>query len=278
MDEANLNSMQDIKKLQQKVKDYKDTLTTLKNGYPTDELNHLQEKFNATEKLIEGMRESQNSTFEKHENDISTLAEQLGALNQTIFALTEKISSIIETAHHNESALEVKEESITTKSHSSTSDFPSFKKLQKLLTEPYLIESNHSELKQAGIEQKIENNKKTIQINRFSNTSPAIPSFKTVQKGTHHLNKPTTQRKFSVKLNSTNIPPLSNSFSEHENFESLTNVTKDLESPNIPPAENVNTTVSTTEPLIEKTPEEAEIETSPTAKEGMSLLNFFRKK
>lgn len=291
MNEDHVNSRQDLEKLQQKVDDYKKILTTLKNESSIDERNHFKEQISMMKKLMETTHHEQNTKIQKYEEEISILSTQLDSLNHTVLELTEKIESVMNTVNQDKPPSRTTEAFTFLDKSSSMPEIPSFKQLQNLLSKPQSIEQDTAELEKdepTMTPQQADNRKKSIQNSPFP---PALTPKKVSQKAMPNLNKPSAEKKFSVKLPSMNDLPLANSLMSNDSTHLKVNDTLNKQAINeieaVEEISNKEVTVPEHKHLSEDHQPKNEQRINPSAqiveppsKNNMSssLLNFFRKK
>lgn len=257
MKDLDVNHIENIENLQQKIELYKETLNALKNHDATDELNRLNMKINDTKQSMKAMNHQQEIELKKYAYEVSMLTEQLDTLNQTVHELIEKVSTIIEEKNQ----IQPKTKRPTTQTPATpASNIPSFQQLQQLLADTPLIESP---LPETNVE-KERPIRREIQNNRFPISSQINNSKAKSRQSMHNFNKPSAQKKFSVTLDSTNVSPLQTEIKSHPIPEEPPIVESFIEEEELFKEEPVQ------EPIQEPVP------TQP--KEASSFLNFFRKK
>lgn len=189
MHENSVNPKEDFKKLQQKVEDYKEILTALKNEQVKEEVQYFTEQLSKIEKQIETTDHQQNLKMQKQEEEITSLSTQVASLHETVLELTEKLAATLEVVHQDQDPSRQTKE----RPNSSMAKVPSFKQLQNLSIEAQSVEKREPV-----------NSKPISPKNRLAR--PTITS----QKGRPNFNKPSAEKKFSVKLASMNdfsLPP-----------------------------------------------------------------------
>lgn len=263
MNDLDLNHIQNIESLQQKIESYKETLNALKNNDVTDELNHLKKKMNDTEQLMETMNHQQEIEFKKYTDEISMLSEQLYALNQTVYELIEKVSTFIEGTKQIQPETERSTTKLPTTKPATSSNIPSFQQLHQLLADPQPFENS---LPETNEEKNIKMNEKNFQNNHFPTSSPISKPKARLRQSMHNFNMPSAKKKFSVILDSMAVSPFHT----------------DMKPPPIPEEPQISEEPQTVENFVKEEvlfEEEPITKPSPTnQKETSSLLNFFRKR
>ena len=185
--------------------------------------------------------------IQKLEVEISSLSSNINTLKQSVFELTKKVSSLLP---------EPEEKKHSIGKTAPKTQMPSFNQLQKMFSES----------------QTIENPVTGTEVNRKRNSPLSMPN-----NNMPNLNRPSTRKLFSVKLNSTNDEPLPNSEPIQTNHES------ESQQRFLPAASDNHYEQSNelksflTDNEVKKTSEELPVETSPKNKELPSLLKFFKK-
>lgn len=250
MKDQDVNHIENIEDLQKKIEYYKETLHALNNQDTTDELNRLNMKINDIEQSITEVYQQQKIELEKYVMEVSMLTEQLNTLHQTVYELTEKVSTFIEEKSQMESKTKH-----STQPSTPTTSIPSFQQLQQLLTDAPPIE--HAPPKR--------NETKEIQNNHFPIASQINKPNTRSRQSMHHLNRPSAQKKFSVTLDSANVSP----------FQNDVNSSPVADNPPVVENPSIVESFAKEELLVE----EPFSEPAPMqSKETPSILNFFRKR
>lgn len=258
MHENPVSATEDFKKLQQKVKEYKEILATLKNEHSKGEQQYFTEQVAKLEKQIETTHQEQNLKIQKQEEEMTILSTQVTSLHETVLELTEKLAAALETVHQNQGPSRKTKE----RPNSSIAKMPSFKQLQNLSIESQSIEKNEPV-----------NNKQIRPKNR-----PSRPN----QKGRSDFNKPSAEKKFSVKLASMSDFSLPHSVTNHDATHLKTNDTlnkeasQDTEKTSNQEARSPKDDQLDNEQAIDSPAQM--VEPSSQNNISSSFLNFFRKK
>lgn len=236
MEETNLNDLENIEHLKKKIEEYQLFLTTLQQENSGDELHRLTEKIITLEHSLENLQNKFHTEIKKYEDEMANHATQVEALNQTIYHLTEQFSAVMQE----KSEPNPKKES---------------SKVQQPFAKPndtlHIERSAESFQKNNFFQSQFAKNQSTV-------TNPALPDF----------NKPSTQKKFSVKLTTNNA-------ASTPDREEKKVITPKKEAPK--PAALTKPPEQPAQPSV---PENLPKETPPITdhvKEASSLFNFFKK-